>query len=50
MSYFGGFAKVLEYYRRDWLIWRYSTMGVDRTIYENMDIKEVDTSWWDDIK
>jgi len=50
MSYFGGFAKVLEYYRRDWLIWRYSTMGVDRTIYENMDIKEVNTSWWDDIK
>jgi hypothetical protein len=50
MSYFGGFEKVLEYYRRDWLIWRYSTMGVDRAIFENMQIKEVDTSWWDDMK
>ncbi len=35
-SYFGGVGVLIESYKRNWMVWRYCTMGIDKTEYENL--------------
>ncbi len=35
LSYFGSFANVLETYKRNWLPWKLSTLGIDTLVFEN---------------
>lgn len=34
LSYFGSFANVLEAYKREWLPWKLSTLGVDNIVFD----------------
>ncbi len=35
LSYFGSFANVLETYKRNWLPWKFSTLGIDTLVFDN---------------
>ncbi len=35
MSYFGSFANVLETYKRNWIPWKLSTLGIDTLVFDN---------------
>lgn len=45
MGYIQGVETILDSYGRDWMIWRFSTMGVDRKVFEWMEGSEWDISW-----
>ncbi len=45
LSYFGSFANILETYKRNWIPWKLSTLGVDNFVFSNfLEKNQIDLS------